>query len=98
MPAYVIGEVEIKDPEAYKDYAKIAQATIAQYGGRYLVRGGAVESKEGGWTPSRVVVLEFPSMEQARRWYHSPEYAPGLAIRHRTAVSKLIFVDGYLPQ
>ncbi len=98
MPAYVIGEVEIRDPESYKDYAKIAQATIAQYGGRYLVRGGAVEPKEGGWTPSRVVVLEFPSMEQARKWYQSPEYAPGLAIRHRTAASKLIFVDGYLPQ
>lgn len=97
MAAYVIGEVEIRDPETYKEYAKLAPATIAQYGGKYLVRGGAVESKEGGWTPSRVVVLEFPSMEQAKAWYHSSEYAPVVAIRHRAATSKMILVDGYRP-
>jgi len=97
MAAYVIGEVEIRDPETYKEYAKLAPATIAQYGGKYLVRGGAVESKEGGWTPSRVVVLEFPSMEQAKAWYHSPEYTPVVAIRHRAATSRMILVDGYRP-
>jgi uncharacterized protein (DUF1330 family) len=94
MPAYVIGEVEIADPEAYKEYAKLVPATIAQYGGKYLVRGGAVESKEGGWDPKRVVVLEFPTMDQAHKWYHSPEYAPVLATRLKCAQAKLILVDG----
>lgn len=94
MAAYIIGEVEIRDAEDYKEYVKLAPLTIAQYGGKYLVRGGAVEPKEGGWTPKRVVVLEFASMEQARKWYASPEYAPALAIRTRAAASKLIFVEG----
>ena len=94
MAAYVIGEVEIRDMEDYKDYAKGVPATIAQYGGKYLVRGGAVNPKEGGWSPKRVVVLEFASMDQARKWYDSPEYAPLLAIRARAAASRLIFVEG----
>ena len=94
MAAYLIAEVEITDPKAYEEYRKIAPPTISQYGGRYLVRGGVVETKEGGWTPSRVVVLEFPSMEQAQKWYHSPEYAPALAIRTRAGKTKMIFVEG----
>ena len=94
MAAYLIAEVEITDPKAYEAYRKIVPATIAQYGGRYLVRGGSVETKEGGWTPSRVVVLEFASMDQARKWYHSPEYAPALAIRTRAGKSKVILVEG----
>ena len=71
------------------------KATIAQYGGRYLVRGGTVDPKEGGWSPKRVVVLEFPSMAQAQAWYASPEYAPLLAIRLRAAKAKLLIVEGY---
>jgi len=94
MAAYLIAEVEITDPKAYEEYRKIVPGTIAQYGGRYLVRGGSVESKEGGWTPSRVVVLEFASMDQARKWYQSPEYAPALAIRTRSGKSKVILVEG----
>ncbi len=94
MAAYLIAEVEITDPKAYEEYRKIVPGTIAQYGGRYLVRGGSVETKEGGWTPSRVVVLEFASMDQARKWYHSPEYAPALAIRMRAGKSKVILVEG----
>jgi len=94
MAAYVIGEVEIRDMEDYKEYAKRVPATVAQYGGKYLVRGGSVTPKEGNWSPKRVVILEFASMEQARKWYDSPEYAPVLAIRERSAASKLIFVEG----
>ena len=94
MSAYLIAEVEITDAKAYEEYRQIVPATIAQYGGRYLVRGGAVEPKEGGWMPSRVVVLEFGSMDQARKWYHSPEYAPALAIRTRAGKSKVILVEG----
>ena len=94
MAAYLIAEVEITDPKAYEEYRKIVPGTIAQYGGRYLVRGGAVDSKEGGWTPSRVVILEFASMDQARKWYHSPEYAPALALRAKAARSRVLLVEG----
>ena len=94
MSAFVIVEVNVTDPSLFQEYAKGVLATIAAYGGRYLVRGGAVESKEGGWAPKRVVVLEFPSMDVARKWYDSPEYQPLLALRLKAAAAKLIFVEG----
>lgn len=94
MAAYVIGEIEVTDPALYEEYRKLVPATIAMYGGRYLVRGGAVEVKEGGWQPKRLVVLEFPSLEQARKWYASPEYAPALALRLKAARSKVLLVEG----
>ena len=94
MSAYVIAEVEITDPAVYEEYRRLVPATIAKYGGKYLVRGGAVETKEGGWTPKRLAVLEFASMDQAKKWYHSPEYAPVLALRLKAARSKLLLVEG----
>jgi len=94
MAAYVIVEVNVTDPQLFTEYGKGVPATIAAYGGKYLVRGGAVETREGGWAPRRVVVLEFPSMDQARRWYGSPEYAPLLAMRLKAADSKFILVEG----
>ena len=92
--AYAIVEVTVTDPQLFQEYAKAVPATIAAYGGRYLVRGGAVDSKEGGWAPRRVVVLEFPSMDQARKWYDSAEYKPLLEMRLKAANSKLILVEG----
>ena len=94
MSAYVIVEVDVTDPQLFAEYAKGVPATIAAYGGKYLVRGGAVDSKEGDWVPKRVVVLEFPSMDQAREWYHSPEYKPLLDMRLKAAKAKLILVEG----
>lgn len=94
MPAYLIAEVDVTDPAAYEEYRKQVPPIIAKYGGRYLVRGGKVESKEGGWTPPRFVIVEFPSMEQARRFYDSPEYAPVLAIRKKASRSRLILAEG----
>ena len=94
MSAYVIVEVNVTDPQLFREYAKDVPATIAAYGGKYLVRGGAVDSREGDWAPKRVVVLEFPSLDQARKWYDSAEYAPLLATRLKAASSKLILVDG----
>ena len=94
MSAYVIAEVNVTDPEQFAEYRTLVPATIEKYGGRFVVRGGAVETKEGGWSPSRIVVLEFPSMEKARSWYHSPEYAPALALRLKSASAKLILVEG----
>lgn len=94
MAGYVVAEVEVTDPATYEEYRKLVPATVARYGGKFLVRGGAVEPKEGGWQPKRLVVLEFASLEQARSWYHSPEYAPALALRLKAARSKVLLVDG----
>ncbi len=94
MPAYAIAEVDVIDAAAYEEYRKLVPATIAKYGGKYLVRGGATEVKEGEWRPKRLVVLEFASMDQARKWYHSPEYAPALALRLKAARSKVLLVEG----
>ena len=94
MVAYVIAEVDVQDSALYEEYRKLVPATIVQYGGKYVVRGGATETKEGGWTPKRVVVLEFPTMDRAREWYHSAEYAPALALRLKAAKSRVIFAEG----
>jgi uncharacterized protein (DUF1330 family) len=94
MSAYVIGEIEVTDPAVYEDYRKQVLAVVTQYGGRFLVRGGQVDPKEGGWTPKRIVVLEFPSMAQARKWYDSPEYAPLIQLRQKASKGKLILVEG----
>lgn len=94
MSAYVIVEVNVTDASLYDEYKKLVPATVEKYGGRFAVRGGQVDSKEGGWAPARIVVLEFPSMERARAWYDSPEYAPALALRHKAANAKLILVEG----
>jgi uncharacterized protein (DUF1330 family) len=94
MAGYVIAEVDVLDQALFEEYRKLVPATIAQYGGKYLVRGGAVDSKEGGWTPKRVVVLEFASADQARKWYASPEYAPALAMRLKAAKARMVIVEG----
>jgi len=94
MPAYIIAQVNVTDPAKYQEYAKLAGPATQKYGGRFLVRGGATETKEGGWQPKRLVVLEFASMEQAKKWYHSPDYAPALAIRTKAARSKVVLVEG----
>lgn len=94
MAAYVFGEIEVTDPALYEEYRKQVPALIAKYGGKYLVRGGRVEALEGGWSPKRFVVLEFPSMEQALKWYRSAEYAPFIRLRQQAARGKLIAVEG----
>ena len=94
MSAYVIGEIDVTDPAAYEDYRRQVLAVVTKYGGKFLVRGGKVDSKEGGWAPKRIVVLEFPSMEQAQKWYHSAEYAPLIKLRQKASKGKLILVEG----
>jgi uncharacterized protein (DUF1330 family) len=94
MSAYAIAEVSITNPDLFAEYRKLVPPTIEKYGGRFVVRGGTVETKEGGWSPARMVVIEFPSMDKARSWYHSPEYAPALALRLKCANAKLILVEG----
>ena len=97
MPAYVIVQVDVTDPEKFAQYAAQVPATLEQYGGRYLVRGGAVEAIEGNWSPPRFVALEFPDMEQLKKWYDSDEYKPLIALRQQAANTQLSFVEGYLP-
>ncbi len=94
MAAYVIADVEVTNPEVYEEYRPRVPATIEKYGGKYVVRGGAVETFEGSWIPKRLVVLEFPSMERAKEWYNSPEYGEIREIRFRNANSNVVFVDG----
>lgn len=97
MAAYLIGNITITDPERFPAYRERVPAVIAQYGGQYLVRGGAVHPLEGELGIDRFVVLEFPSLEAARRFYDSPEYAPLLKLRTETTRSHVAFVEGYAP-
>ena len=97
MAAYVVANVDIHGAESYEEYRAGVPATIERYGGRYVARGGTVEVLEGDFTPKRLVIVEFPTLDQARRWYHSPEYAPLRAIRQRTATSQLVLTAG-VPQ
>jgi uncharacterized protein (DUF1330 family) len=94
MAAYFIVDVDVKNPKAYEAYKQAAAASIAQYGGRYLVRGGAHEVLEGDWRPTRLVVLEFPSLDAAKRWYESEEYSRAKPIRLQHAVGRLVLVEG----
>ena len=94
MAAYVIGEIEVTDAALYEDYRKQVLATIEKHGGRFLVRGGAVEPLEGGWSPKRLVLLEFPSAAKALGWYRSAEYAPLIKLRQRASRGKLVAVEG----
>ena len=94
MSAYLIAHVDVTNPEGYEEYRAQVPAVIAAYGGRYLVRGGACEVLEGDWTPKRLVLLEFPTMEQARAFYGSSEYAEALALRHAAAESSVVLLDG----
>ena len=94
MAAYVIAELDIQDAAGFEEYRRQVPATIERYGGRYLVRGGALEVLEGEWWPKRVVILEFPSLEQARRWYDSDEYRAPKALRLRTARTNAVIVEG----
>lgn len=94
MAAYVIGEIEVTDPALYEEYRQQVMAVVARYGGKFIVRGGRIEALEGGWAPKRFVALEFPSMEQAQKWYRSPEYAPLIALRKKASRGKLILVEG----
>jgi uncharacterized protein (DUF1330 family) len=94
MAAYVIVDLTVTDQPTMDEYRKRVPVTVAQYGGRFLVRGGAHQTVEGDWKPNRVVVLEFPSMEQAKRWYDSEEYREPKAMRLRAGRANLIMVEG----
>jgi uncharacterized protein (DUF1330 family) len=95
MPAYIISEVsEVVDAAAMERYRALAEVTIKQYGGRYLVRGGEWESLEGEWALERTIVVEFPSWERAKDWYRSPEYATARDLSQIALKRKMLVVEG----
>jgi uncharacterized protein (DUF1330 family) len=94
MAAYVVVNITIHDPVRYEEYRRLATPTVSAYDGRYVARGGAVDVREGGWKPSRLVILEFPNVERATAWWESPEYAPAKAIRQSCADTQLVITEG----
>jgi uncharacterized protein (DUF1330 family) len=94
MAAYVIVQVAVNDPVRYENYKQMVPPSIEKYGGRFLVRGGKTHTLEGDWSPKRFVMLEFPSVDQAKAWWASPEYAEAKALRQATSNSMLIVAEG----
>ena len=98
MAAYVIVDIDIHDPGGYEVYKKLTPGTLALYNGKFIVRGGVTETLEGNWDPGRIVVLEFPTATDAKLWWASAEYAPAKLIRHNSATTRMILVEGQLNQ
>lgn len=94
MPAYVIAHIDVKDPVRYEDYKKMSPISIGKFGGRFIARGGKVESLEGTWQPKRLVIVEFPSVEVARQWWASEDYADAKALRQATSTGDMVIVEG----
>ena len=94
MAAYVIVDIEVTDPQAYEEYRRQVSALVAKFGGKYLARGGEMERVEGDWNPTRLVVLEFESMERVKEFYYSEEYEPLKNIRIAATKSNMVLVDG----
>jgi uncharacterized protein (DUF1330 family) len=94
MPAYVLGEVQVTNAEGYAEYTSTVQATLDRYGGRFLVRGGQAHPLEGEWPERRRVLIEFPTLEAARRWWDSPEYEKPKALRRAHSSGRLVLLEG----
>jgi uncharacterized protein (DUF1330 family) len=94
MAAYLISQIEIHDPAGYEEYRKLVGPSLAKYGGKFVARGGRIDVLEGDWSPKRVVICEFESLERARQWYESKEYRPAMDVRRKTATAQIIVVDG----
>ena len=94
MRAYVISDITVNKPERYEDYKKLAPPAIETFGGKYLARGGRAEKLEWNWEPDRIVILEFESVETAKKWIDSPEYREARALRHQNASTNMIVVEG----
>ncbi len=94
MPAYVLVQIDVRDPVAYERYKALAGPTVTAHGGRYLVRGGRTEVLEGGWQPRRLVILEFADPARAKAWWSSPEYAEAKDIRHGCAATEMLLAEG----
>ncbi|MFN8411480.1 MAG: DUF1330 domain-containing protein [Anaerolineales bacterium] len=94
MTAYVILDIDVHDPVQYEEYKKLSPGPIAAYGGKFIVRGGKTETLEGDWAPSRLVVIQFDSSEIAKQWLNSEEYRAAREMRHQTATTQAVVVEG----
>ena len=94
MPAYVIAETDIHDPDQYQQYKDAVPAVLAAYGGRFLARGGELAVLEGDWNPKRLVVLEFEDLAAAERFYASEEYQHAKSLRAGSAHLNMVAVEG----
>jgi len=94
MTAYVIVDISVTDPIRYEDYKRLATPTVELYGGKYIARGGKTETLEGDWSPTRLVILQFDNTEQAKSWLNSTEYSEARALRHQTAISNMVLIEG----
>ena len=94
MTAYVIADIQVTDTAAYEPYRPLAAASIARFGGRFIMRGGKVDLLEGEPEPERIVVIEFPDADTARRWYRSEEYQNALKIRQSASHGRVFLVEG----
>lgn len=94
MTAYVIVDIDVHDSVGYDEYKKLAPATVALFGGKYIARGGNTETLEGDWSPNRLVILQFENVEQAKKWLNSDEYSQARKMRHSTAKSKMVVIEG----
>jgi len=102
MSAYIVVQVDVKEPVRYEDYKTMVPASLAKYGGRFIVRGGKTETLEGTWTPNRLgtwspgrfVMVEFPDVERAKAWWASEDYAAAKALRQATSHTEMIVVEG----
>lgn len=93
MPAYVIVNIEVTDPQAYEEVKRLTPPTVHAYGGRYLARGGKTEVFAGDWNPKRLVILQFDSLEHVRAWQESPEYAAVRVKRDRSARVEMVALE-----
>jgi uncharacterized protein (DUF1330 family) len=94
MPAYLVVEITVIDAKRYETVKKLTPPTVAQFGGKYLARGGETETLEGNWNPKRLVIMEFESMNQARAWWNSEAYTPIKALRQAYAITNMVLTEG----
>jgi uncharacterized protein (DUF1330 family) len=94
MTAYVIVDIDVHDPVAYEEYKSLAPTAVELYGGKFIARGGKTESLEGDWSPSRLVILQFENSDQARKWLNLEEYREARGMRHKTAKSQMVVIEG----
>ncbi|NTZ05802.1 DUF1330 domain-containing protein [Burkholderia metallica] len=97
-PAYYVAEFQATDPEGIKPYSAKAESTFKPFSGRYIVRGGELDVKEGFGAQGRLVVIKFDSLTQAQAWYNSPTYQAIIPIRHRSGNTRAYIVQGLAEQ
>jgi uncharacterized protein (DUF1330 family) len=97
MPAYIVADIDVHDPDAYAQYAAMVDASLEPFEGRFLVRGGGSQTLEGDWRPRRLVVLQFPSAGHARGWYESQDYGAAKTIRQQASTGSMVLADGFEP-